>query len=70
MSKPYICPVCEGRGSVSSGFYAGAHNHITNNNPQAREQCQACNGAGIVWNPGGDWEQGVPYYGPPRTTGG
>jgi len=43
--KPHRCPVCEGRGTVMGGFYAGTF-YATGT---AREECKACEGDGIVW---------------------
>ena len=64
MSKPYICPVCDGRGSMPPGFYDSA---IALNSTQ-REPCRTCNGTGIVWtSEDSGWQRD---YGPPKTTGG
>ena len=57
MSKPYLCPVCEGRGSVPPGFYSpGTTYDVTQ-----RETCRTCSGMGIVWAPGpSDWNYIIP----------
>jgi DnaJ-class molecular chaperone len=46
MSLPSICPVCRGRGFVSSEFYA---NHPGTCTGVWDVTCKACNGKGIVW---------------------
>lgn len=42
---PHRCPVCEGRGFLPSGFYAGASSAST-----APEGCRSCRGTGVVWS--------------------
>lgn len=44
--QPYKCPVCEGKGLVSGGFYtsvgvSSVSNHTT-------EPCRSCDGKGII----------------------
>lgn len=65
MSRPYKCPVCEGSGEVP------------NYDPtiEAKQECHACDGQGIVWEPEAvthppwryyepwPWERGEPRYG-------
>lgn len=40
--RPEICPVCNGKGTVSPGFYP---DDSTSN---VRQICRACNGRGII----------------------
>lgn len=47
--KAQRCPVCDGRGLVSPGFYI-TREPDTNNIPQP-ESCRGCLGTGIVWEP-------------------
>lgn len=42
---PHKCPVCEGRKTVPQGFYTGMSQGTDTN----RDQCQTCNGVGILW---------------------
>jgi DnaJ-class molecular chaperone len=42
--RPWRCPVCEGRGHVTAGFYTYGLSAST-----AAETCRSCRGAGIVW---------------------
>lgn len=42
--RPYLCPVCEGRKTVPEGFYTG----IMAGHGAQREECQACEGEGIL----------------------
>ena len=43
---PHRCPVCDGRGLLSAGFYSqGASTSDTT----AWEACRSCSGGGIVW---------------------
>jgi len=45
---PFVCPVCGGNGLVANGFYnqVGGEWSSTSLTP---EQCQSCQGTGIVW---------------------
>ena len=50
MSRPYKCPICEGRGLVPNGFYSAIgvdYCVYSNVNP---EKCRSCNGTGIIWS--------------------
>ena len=40
--QPYKCPVCDGKGKVSTWYHASA----------TEVQCQACKGEGIIWGRG------------------
>lgn len=46
--QPFVCPVCNGRGFVSSGFY-NSTGHIWISATLATETCRTCKGEGIVW---------------------
>ena len=53
-TKPHLCPVCEGRGEVRSGFYLPQHDHtLWSESSQAHpmERCRSCRGRGVVWKP-------------------
>lgn len=47
---PHCCPVCQGKGQVSNGFYnqVGEYGMTSDATP---EMCRSCNGTGIVWQP-------------------
>lgn len=45
-SKPYRCPVCDGKGHVPSNFY----NVYGNVSTGITEVCRTCKGQGIIWN--------------------
>ena len=49
-SKPYCCPICNGKGIVPNGFYLGTSKTWTTPNATP-EKCKSCNGTGIVWKP-------------------
>lgn len=41
---PHKCPVCDGRGTVSAGFYSpGGYAWTT-----SPEKCRACDGTGVI----------------------
>ena len=46
MARPHLCPVCQGRGTVPTGFYSptGSTSNVT------PEQCRTCQGFGMVWD--------------------
>ena len=48
IKQPFVCPVCNGRGFVSSGFYNSTGN-IWISATLATETCRTCKGEGIVW---------------------
>jgi hypothetical protein len=43
-TRPYRCPVCEGRGHVPAGFYTGGWGAGT-----SPETCQSCQSSGVLW---------------------
>jgi|GEM_PF-2279652 len=45
---PYCCPVCNGNGLVSNGFYAQVSRHWSSSDATP-EKCRACKGTGIIW---------------------
>ena len=38
--RPYLCPICEGRGKVPKGFYPDNTEETT---------CRTCKGDGVLW---------------------
>lgn len=47
--KPFVCPVCGGRGFVASGFYSSTGNTWVTTTT-APETCRSCQGTGVVWS--------------------
>lgn len=47
--RPFVCPICGGRGFVVSGFYSSIGNTwvTTSTIP---ETCRSCQGTGVVWS--------------------
>ena len=45
--KPYKCPICNGTGIVSGGFYLSTNGYSTSSSTS--EVCQQCQGSGIIW---------------------
>jgi hypothetical protein len=43
-SKPYCCPVCQGKATVPGGFYSSFQLGL--------EVCRSCKGTGIIWSSG------------------
>ena len=43
VSKPYKCPVCNGRGKMPINFYERTATHTGDAN------CRTCNGTGVLW---------------------
>lgn len=43
--KPFICPVCEGKGLLLQGFYPNK----TLNDDGSFSICRTCKSTGIVW---------------------
>jgi DnaJ-class molecular chaperone len=66
-SRPYSCPVCLGRGFVTTGFYQSVMTP-TFISAGGTEECHACKGTGIVWSP--ENIPGITSYKVPETTGG
>ena len=46
--KPYVCPVCYGKGIVPNGFYLGTSD-VWSTFSTEPETCHSCQGTGIVW---------------------
>ncbi len=49
MSIPHKCPICEGHGMVSAGFYESVAvvKHTTSSH--STETCRSCWGTGLLW---------------------
>lgn len=47
-TKPFVCPVCGGKGIVPNGFYNSLNNYwsTTSTTP---EKCRTCDGTGVIW---------------------
>ena len=45
---PHRCPVCNGNGLVSNGFYMQTSGNWSTSSITP-EQCRSCGGTGIVW---------------------
>lgn len=45
--KPHVCPVCDGKGFVPSGFYEPVEMWASSS--ASNQQCRTCNGTGLVW---------------------
>jgi len=58
------CPICNGVGQVSGGFYNRAGDCNTWVSGHATEMCQQCNGTGLIIKPE------FAIYKEPDTTGG
>ena len=43
--SPYLCPVCQGKGTVPANFY----NHNEFDTCASPEICRTCGGEGIIW---------------------
>lgn len=48
MSKPYMCPICLGKGIVCGGFYVTLPG-CDGISSSTSEQCKSCNGQGIIY---------------------
>ena len=48
MAKPYLCPVCLGRGTVGEGFYQ--QGDVASSSAICRETCRTCQGSGVLWD--------------------
>ncbi len=51
MAKWQKCPVCDGVGSVSGGYFLRAGNVTSWMSADALEQCRICEGIGIIREP-------------------
>jgi len=47
--KPYKCPICDGVGLVSGGYYNRAGDRNTWASNKTTEECKVCQGTGIIW---------------------
>jgi len=47
-TKPYCCPVCNGKMTVPNGFYNQVNGYWSSSS-STPERCRSCNGTGIVW---------------------
>ena len=45
--RPYLCPVCQGHGSVPAGFYGLPG--CTSTASTTPDTCRACDGTGVLW---------------------
>ena len=59
------CPVCNGNGLVSGGFYAHPGDYPYWMTDHAMEVCRTCNSQGIIIAPSLE----APHYKVPETTG-
>jgi DnaJ-class molecular chaperone len=46
--KPYLCPVCGGRGFVSVGFYQSVMSPCYWTSSIGTEPCRSCGGTGVI----------------------
>ena len=46
---PHKCPVCNGRGTVSAGFYQPEEQGRYTLSSLAPETCKSCKGKGVIW---------------------
>ena len=60
MARPYLCPVCIGKGTVPVGFYG--HGDATSNCKP--ETCRSCQGAGVLWDYSPQLPEGPFWIGP------
>lgn len=47
---PHKCPICEGHGIVSAGFFIRPPEVIEYASTHTTEECRVCNGTGIIWS--------------------
>lgn len=45
--KPHKCPICDGKGIVSAGFYFPSRTGLSD---KTSETCIQCSGSGIIWS--------------------
>ena len=57
--QPYLCPVCQGKGTVPPGFYGDAN--AGSSTAAFRETCRACGGSGYIMG-------AAPHAPPPWTS--
>jgi len=57
------CPICNGNGIVSGGFYNHPGDYHVWVTDKTTEICRTCNGYGLILKPE------MPIYGVPKTTG-
>jgi len=48
-TKPFVCPICRGRGIVPASFYSTSDYNLYFY--AAEVTCRTCGGTGIVWSP-------------------
>jgi len=46
MNQAHYCPVCNGRGKVSSNYY---DLELSTTTSASEEPCRSCNGLGYIW---------------------
>lgn len=51
MSRPYVCPLCNGAGYLRRVEYVNDGSIRIVDGNTVGEVCHACKGAGIVWSP-------------------
>lgn len=56
MSRPYVCPLCNGAGYLRRVEYVNDGSFRLVDGNTVGEVCHACKGAGIVWSPDVDFE--------------
>ena len=47
-TEVFVCPVCQGRGTVPEVFYSQPITGVTTSNVVNRVTCRSCNGKGYV----------------------
>ena len=45
------CPICDGTGNVSGGYFMRAGDSPTWTSDRTIEECQKCNGTGVIETP-------------------
>jgi DnaJ-class molecular chaperone len=43
--RPYVCPVCDGKGIVPNSYYS----YSTVSTAANDEPCRSCFGTGVIW---------------------
>ena len=54
MATPHMCPICNGTGHVTNGFYQSNGLEWVSSGT-GFDQCRSCGGAGIVWDNELNW---------------